>query len=87
MDKDLIIRVINNYYSDNCSMDNVARLIALYCKDRGKREDDIIKLMSVLLSLPMHDMAKDAISWYTKELNLTTINRIENNQLKPFKIV
>ena len=87
MDKELIIRVINNYYSNGPTMDNVARIIALYCKDRGKKEEDIIELIQLLSFLPMYDMAKDAISWYAKELNLTIINKIENNQLKPFKIL
>ena len=87
MDKELIIRIINNYYSNGPTMDNVARIIALYCKDRGKKEEDIIKLIQLLAFLPEYDMVKDAISWYAKELNLTIINRIENNQLKPFKIL
>ena len=87
MDKELIIRVINNYYSNGPTLDNVARIIALYCKDRGKKEEDIIKLIQLLAFLPEYDMVKDAISWYAKELNLTIINRIENNQLKPFKIL
>lgn len=87
MDKELIIRIINNYYSNGPTLDNVARIIALYCKDRGKKEEDIIELLSILPSLPFHEMARDAISWYAKELNLTIINKIENNQLIPFKIL
>lgn len=87
MDKELIIRVINEYYSNDHLMGNISRIIALYCKDRGKKEEDIIKLMKTLSFLPMYDMVKDAISWYARELNLTIINKIENNQLKPFKIV
>ena len=87
MDKELIIRIINDYYSNGPTMDNIARIIALYCKDRGKKEEDIIKLIQLIAFLPKYDMAQDAISWYAKELNLTIINKIENNQLKPFKIL
>lgn len=87
MDKELIIRIINGYYSVTRSMNDISRLIALYCKDRGKKEKDIIELLSVLPSLPFHELARDAISWYAKELNLTIINKIENNQLIPFKIL
>lgn len=86
MDKELIITIINGYYSDS-SMKNISILIAWYCKDRGKKEEDIFKLLEVLPSLPFHEMARDAISWYARELNLTIINKIENNQLIPFKIV
>ena len=78
--------MINGYYSDS-SMNNMSILIAWYCKDRGKKEEDIFNLLRVLPSLPVYDMVQDAISWYAKELNLTIINKIENNQLKPFKIV
>lgn len=87
MDKELIIRIINDYYSNGPTSDNVARIIALYCKDRGKKEEDIIKLIQLLAFLPEYDMVQDAISWYAKELNLTIINIIQNNQLKPFKIL
>ena len=87
MDKELIIRIINDYYSNGPTRDNVARIIALYCKDRGKKEEDIIKLIQLLAFLPEYDMVQDAISWYAKELNLTIINIIQNNQLKPFKIL
>lgn len=87
MDKELIIRLINNYYSNGPTLDNVARIITLYCKDRGKKEEDIIKLIQLLAFLPEYDMVKYAISWYAKELNLTIINKIENNQLIPFKIL
>lgn len=78
--------MINGYYS-NSSMNNISILIGWYCKDRGKKEEDIFKLLRVLPSLPFHEMARDAISWYAKELNLTIINKIENNQLIPFKIL
>lgn len=78
--------MINGYYADS-SITNISILIAWYCKDRGKKEDDIFKLLRVLPSLPVYDMVQHAISWYAKELNLTIINKIENNQLKPFKIV
>ena len=86
MDKELIITMINGYYSDS-SMKNMSILIAWYCKDRGKKEEDIFNLLRVLPSLPVYNMVQDAIAWYAKELNLTIINKIENNQLKPFKIV
>lgn len=86
MDKELIITMINGYYSDS-SMNNMSILIAWYCKDRGKKEEDIFNLLRVLPSLPVYDMVQDAISWYARELNLTIINKIENNQLKPFKIL
>ena len=86
MDKELIITMINGYYSDS-SMKNMSILIAWYCKDRGKKEEDIFNLLRVLSSLPVYDMVQDAISWYAKELNLTIINKIENNQLIPFKIL
>lgn len=87
MDKKLAVEVINAYYPNPLLMDNISRLIALYCKDRGKKEEDIVKLLEVLHVIYSHDMAKDAISWYAKELNLTIINKIENNQLIPFKIL
>lgn len=87
MDKELIVRLINDYYSNGPTMDNIARIIALYCKDRGKKEEAIMQLIQLLSFLPIHDMVKNAISWYAKELNLTIINKIENDQLKPFKIV
>lgn len=87
MDKELIIRIINGYYSVTRSMNDISILIAFYCRDRGKKEEDILELLRVLPSLPFHEMARDAISWYAKELNLTIINKIENNQLKPFKIL
>lgn len=86
MDKELIITMINGYYSDS-SMNNISILIAWYCKDRGKKEEDIFNLLRVLPSLPFNEMVRDAISWYAKELNLTIINKIENNQLIPFKIL
>lgn len=86
MDKELIITMINGYYSDSSTY-NMSILIAWYCKDRGKKEEDIYNLLRVLSSLPVSNMVQDAISWYAKELNLTIINKIENNQLIPFKIV
>ena len=86
MDKELIITMINGYYTDS-SMNNMSILIAWYCKDRGKKEEDIFNLLRVLPSLPVYNMVQDAISWYAKELNLTIINKIENNQLRPFKIL
>lgn len=59
----------------------------MYCRDRGKREEDIAKLIQALPMLSLPDMVQDAISWYTRELNLTIINIIDkNNQLKPIKI-
>lgn len=78
--------MINGYYTDS-SMNNMSILIAWYCKDRGKKEEDIFNLLRVLPSLPVYNMVQDAISWYAKELNLTIINKIENNQLRPFKIL
>lgn len=83
MDKQQVIRVINEYYSTG----NLIIVLVMYCKDRGKKEEDIAKLIQALPMLPLPDMVQDAISWYAKELNLTIINKIENNQLKPFKIL
>lgn len=83
MDKEQVIRVINEYYSTG----NLVIVLVMYCRDRGKREEDIAKLIQALPMLPLPDMVQDAISWYAKELNLTIINKIENNQLKPFKIL
>lgn len=83
MDKEQVIRVINEYYSTG----NLIIVLVMYCRDRGKKEEDIAKLIQALPMLPLPDMVQDAISWYAKELNLTIINKIENNQLKPFKIV
>lgn len=83
MDKNQVIRVINEYYSTG----NLVIVLVMYCRDRGKKEEDIAKLVQALPMLPLPDMVQDAISWYAKELNLTIINKIENNQLKPFKIL
>jgi hypothetical protein len=83
MDKEQVIRVINEYYSTG----NLVIVLVMYCRDRGKKEEDIAKLIQALPMLPLPDMVQDAISWYAKELNLTIINKIENNQLKPFKIL
>ena len=83
MDKEQVIRVINEYYSTG----NLVIVLVMYCMDRGKKEEDIAKLIQALPMLPLPDMVQYAISWYAKELNLTIINKIENNQLKPFKIV
>lgn len=83
MDKEQVIRVINEYYSTG----NLVIVLVMYCRDRGKKEEDIAKLIQALPMLSLPDMVQDAISWYAKELNLTIINKIENNQLKPFKIV
>jgi hypothetical protein len=83
MDKEQVIRVINEYYSTG----NLIIVLVMYCRDRGKKEEDIAKLIQALPMLPLPDMVQDAISWYAKELNLTIINKIENNQLKPFKIL
>lgn len=83
MDKEQVIRVINEYYSTG----NLVIVLVMYCRDRGKKEEDIAKLIQALPMLFLPDMVQDAISWYAKELNLTIINKIENNQLKPFKIV
>lgn len=83
MDKQQVIRVINEYYSTG----NLIIVLVMYCRDRGKREEDIAKLIQALPMLPLPDMVQHAISWYAKELNLTIINKIENNQLKPFKIL
>ena len=83
MDKQQVVRVINEYYSTG----NLIIVLVMYCRDRGKKEEDIAKLIQALPMLPLPDMVQDAISWYAKELNLTIINTIENNQLKPFKIL
>ena len=83
MDKQQVIKVINEYYSTG----NLIIVLVMYCRDRGKKEEDIAKLIQALPMLPLPDMVQDAISWYAKELNLTIINKIENNQLKPFKIL
>lgn len=83
MDKEQVIKVINEYYSTG----NLVIVLVMYCRDRGKKEEDIAKLIQALPMLPLPDMVQDAISWYAKELNLTIINKIENNQLKPFKIL
>lgn len=83
MDKEQVIRVINEYYSTG----NLVIVLVMYCRDRGKKEEDIAKLIQALPMLSLPGMVQDAISWYAKELNLTIINKIENNQLKPFKIV
>lgn len=83
MDKEQVIRVINEYYSTG----NLVIVLVMYCRDRGKKEEDIAKLIQALPMLPLPDMVQDSISWYAKELNLTIINKIENNQLKPFKIL
>ena len=83
MDKEQVIRVINEYYSTG----NLIIVLVMYCRDRGKREEDIAKLIQALPMLSLPDMVQDAISWYAKELNLTIINKIENNQLIPFKIL
>ena len=83
MDKEQVIRVINEYYSTG----NLIIVLVMYCRDRGKKEEDIAKLIQALPMLPLPDMVQDAISWYARELNLTIINKIENNQLKPFKIL
>lgn len=83
MDKEQVVKVINEYYSTG----NLIIVLVMYCRDRGKREEDIAKLIQALPMLPLPDMVQDAISWYAKELNLTIINKIENNQLKPFKIL
>lgn len=83
MDKEQVIRVINEYYSTG----NLVIVLVMYCRDRGKREEDIAKLIQALPILSLPDMVQDAISWYAKKLNLTIINKIENNQLIPFKIL
>lgn len=83
MDKEQVIRVINEYYSTG----NLIIVLVMYCRDRGKREEEIAKLIQALPMLSLPDMVQDAISWYAKELNLTIINKIENNQLIPFKIL
>lgn len=83
MNKEQVIKVINEYYLTG----NLVILLVMYCRDRGKKEEDIAKLIQALPMLPLPDMVQDAISWYARELNLTIINKIENNQLKPFKIV
>lgn len=83
MDKDKVVEGINEYYSTG----NLVLVLVMYCRDRGKREEDIAKLIQALPVLPLPDMVQDAISWYARELNLTIINKIENNQLKPFKIL
>lgn len=83
MNKNKIVEVINDYYSTG----NLVPVLVMYCRDRGKKEEDIAKLIQVLPILPLPDMVQYAISWYARELNLTIINKIENNQLKPFKIV
>ena len=83
MDKEQVIRVINEYYSTG----NLIIVLVMYCRDRGKKEEDIAKLIQALPMLSLPDMVQDAISWYARELNLTIINKIENNQLIPFKIL
>ena len=83
MDKQQVIRVINEYYSTG----NLIIVLVMYCRDRGKKEEDIAKLIQALPMLPLSDMVQYAISLYAKELNLTIINKIENNQLIPFKIL
>lgn len=83
MDKEQVIKVINEYYSTG----NLVIVLVMYCRDRGKREEDIAKLIQALPMLSLPDMVQDAISWYAKELNLTIINKTENNQLIPFKIL
>ena len=83
MDKEQVVRIINEYYSTG----NLIIVLVMYCRDRGKKEEDIAKLIQALPMLPLPDMVQNAISWYAKELNLTIINKIENNQLKPFKIL
>ena len=83
MDKEQVVRVINEYYSTG----NLIIVLVMYCRDRGKKEEDIAKLIQALPMLPLSDMVQYTISWYAKELNLTIINKIENNQLIPFKIL
>ena len=83
MDKEQVVRIINEYYSTG----NLVIVLVMYCRDRGKKEEDIAKLIQALPMLSLPDMVQDAISWYAKELNLTIINKIENNQLIPFKIL
>lgn len=83
MDKEQVIRIINEYYSTG----NLVIVLVMYCRDRGKKGEDIAKLNQALPVLPLLDMVQYAISWYARELNLTIINKIENNQLKPFKIL
>lgn len=83
MDKQQVIKVINEYYSTG----HLIVVLVMYCRDRGKREEDIAKLIQALPMLPLPDMVQYAISWYAKELNLTIINKIVNNQLIPFKIL
>ena len=88
MDKEKIIKAINTYYTRDCTVGDIEELLEMYCRDRGKREEDIERLVRIVTLFPtIHNMIQYAISWYAKELNLTIINKIENNQLIPFKIL
>ena len=80
MDKEQVIRVINEYYSTG----NLIIVLVMYCRDRGKREEEIAKLIQALPMLSLPDMVQYAISWYAKELNLTIINKNRKQSINTF---
>ena len=89
MDKAKVINFINQYYNQTASNQDVVDFLVVYCLDRGKQQEYIVKFIQMIsmITIPVSNLINYAISWYARELNLTIISIIDkNNQLKPIKI-
>lgn len=89
MDKAEAIVLLNKYYVYGLSQEEIINLIKAYCIDRGKSVEITNQLISALPMLIMHiqSMVETIVDWYAKKYNLIIVNIVQDDSLKPIKIV
>lgn len=89
MDKAEAIVLLNKYYVYGLSQEEIINLIRTYCIDRGKSIEITNQLISALPMLIMHiqSIIETIVDWYAKKYNLIIVNIVQDDSLKPIKIV
>lgn len=89
MDKAEAIVLLNKYYVYGLSQEEIINLIRAYCIDRGKSAEITNQLISALPMLIMHiqSMVETIVDWYAKKYNLIIVNVVQDEQLKPIKVI
>lgn len=90
MNKEQIITFINNYYQSKVTPEDIIEFISMYCLERGKKQEDIVKLIHILplVSGIIPEMINHIITWYAIQLQLTILSDIATTNMipKPIKI-
>lgn len=81
MNRDTILKCLQ---TNNIDYKDVMEIIITYCREKGKKEDKITKLMSVLPNFPfiIQSMLKDCLNYFSVKFEINKVLDKQGNVIK-----